>query len=87
MRSDDPAVLSPDDPVSIGEHIIEGVTQGPLRRYGPEGHPGQVEFERVMKTLRRRDPNEYEPATPPSTYPLKPYTGPIEIAPAGLSDQ
>lgn len=81
--SNDPAVSSPLTPDSIGELIIKGVTQGPLRRYGPEGHPGQEEFERVIKTLRRADPDDCEPATPPPTYPLKPYTGPIEIAPAG----
>lgn len=64
MRRDEPAVTSAGDDVSIGELRIEGITQGPLRRYGPEGHPGQEEFERVMKTLRRADPDALEPPTP-----------------------
>lgn len=80
MRNEGHTASAADHSAPMGEHIIEAVTQGPLRRYGPEGHPGQEAFERVMKTLRRRGPDEYEPATPPPTYPLKPYTGPIEIA-------
>lgn len=87
MRNDEPSATSAGAGVSIRELCIKGVNQGPLRSYGPESHPGQEEFERVMKTLRRAEPDALEPPTPAPTFPLKSYTGPIEVAPAQSHDK